>query len=79
MGLDSIWDDEGNFLTKKSKGFRAKSTGCSCCSSELTTENEVKKEAILSLGMIIRASDYFKWDWKRIMNEGKKESKRNVV
>lgn len=72
MTFDSIWDEEGNWLTKSSKGFRARSTGCSCCSSELTTEAEVKKEVIDTLTFILRGADYFKWDVQKLLREAKK-------
>jgi len=66
MGLDSIWDEEGDYLNKRSKGFFARSTGCSCCSIDLTTEEEVKKEAVSSLSYMIRAVRFFKWDIEEI-------------
>ena len=79
MGLDSIWDEEGEWLTSKSKGFKARSTGCDCCSSELTTPDEVKKEAIDSLRWIWLASTYFKWNLKKMLSEAKKLHKLNKV
>ena len=72
MGLDSIWDDEGQYLKKNSKGFSARSTGCSCCSTTLDTEKEVRKEAIDSLHYILRATRYFKWDIDKLLKEAKK-------
>ena len=73
MGLDSIWDEEGNWLTNKSNGFSARSTGCSCCSVKLETEKEVRKEAIDSLHWILRASRYFKWDIDSLLKKAKTE------
>lgn len=75
MGLDSIWDEDGEYLTKKSKGFSARSTGCSCCSSELFTEESVRKEVIKSLQDIFRAVRFFKWDIDILWKEAKKEVK----
>jgi len=60
MGLDSIWTKDGEYLTNRKEGFSARSTGCSCCSVELITEEDVKSEAIDSLSVIIRAKRYFK-------------------
>lgn len=77
MGLDSIWDEEGNYLTKESKGFRARSTGCSCCSCELETEEKVRKEAVDSLSFILIAADFFKWDMSEIITEARNEVKPN--
>ena len=76
MGLDSIWNAEGEYLTKKSKDFKARSTGCSCCSASLTTESDVKKEAIDSLTFIIKASNYFKWSLSEILKEAEKKEKQ---
>jgi len=75
MGLDSIWDAEGEYLTKKSKGFKASSTGCDCCSVKLTTEEEVRKEAIDSLHYILRATDFFKWNIQDLLKDARKEVK----
>ena len=70
MVLDSIWDGKGEWLTKESKTFRARSSGCSCCSMELTTEKEVRKETISSLHWVLRASRHFKWDIQKLLEEG---------
>ena len=72
MGLDSIWDENGNCLTKKSKGFTARSTGCSCCSYGLCDEKDVREEALNSLHYILRASRYFKWDIRKLIKEANK-------
>lgn len=77
MGLDSIWTEEGDYLTKKSQKFKARSTGCSCCSCELHTEKEVRKEAIDSLSMITRASRYFGWDLDELIKEAKKKMRKD--
>jgi hypothetical protein len=77
MGLDSIWGEDGNYLTQKSKGFSARCTGCGCCSHELESEKDVKEEAINSLEQVIRASKYFKWNIAELVKEaGKIEAKR---
>jgi hypothetical protein len=67
MGLASIWDEKGDYLTENSKGFSARTVGCGCCSVELTTELEVKKEALDSLGYILLACRFFKWDIKDLI------------
>jgi len=72
MGLDSIWDLDGNWLTKRSRGFRARSTGCSCCSTELDTEGKVKEEAIDSLRWVLKARDYFNWDFGKMVTKARK-------
>lgn len=77
MGLDSIWGNDGEYLTKKSKCFSARSTGCSCCSTQLTTEKEVRKEVVDSLSYILRASDFFKWNIKDLLKEARKKIVRN--
>lgn len=73
MGLDSIWDDRGEYLVKESKGFDARSTGCSCCSHKLNTEKDVRKEAIESLSYILRATDYFGWDIQELKNQAREQ------
>lgn len=77
MGLASIWDDQGNYLKSKprSTGFRARSTGCSCCSSELETEDEVKREAINSLAEILVAKEFFRWSLPKLMEAAKDTEK----
>jgi hypothetical protein len=78
LGLDEIWSKESNWLTEKSKvkdGFKARSTGCGCCSTELETEEEVKKEAIDSLSMIIRAQRFFKWNMNELLKLGEEKMK----
>jgi len=75
MGLGSIWDHTGNYLTKRSRGFRARSTGCSCCSTELTTEAEVRKEAMDSLYWVMKAANYFGWDIKKMISQSKQRRK----
>lgn len=77
MGLDSIWNDEGEYLNLKprSKGFRARSTGCSCCSIELDTEAEVKREAIDSLMNVLLATQYFKWNFAELIKVARKLDK----
>lgn len=78
MGLDSIWNEEGDCLVKKTEGFKARSTGCSCCSSELATESEVRKEAIQSLMYILRAAWFFNWDFVELVKEAKAEWRKLV-
>lgn len=69
MGLDSIWDEDGEWLTSDSKGFKARSTGCSCCSIELSNEQEVREECVKSLSWILRAGYYFNWDFEDLMKD----------
>lgn len=78
MGLDSIWDEEGNYLTMKSKGFRARSTGCSCCSTQLETEEEIRKEAENSLIQIIISARFFKWDWENFFKKAKTKAYKEM-
>lgn len=72
MGIASIWDKNGNWLRMNSKGFSCRSTGCSCCSVELETEAEVKREAIDSLRWVWLASRYFKWDFEDLLKQAEK-------
>ena len=72
MGFDSIWTKEGEWLKPGSKDFRARSTGCSCCSIELETEEAVKKEVLDTLANIVRAADYFEWAYLDLIDEAKK-------
>lgn len=78
MGLEHIWDDEGNYLKKNSKGFRTRSTGCSCCSYDLTTKEEVEKEAIDSLMNVLIASDYFKFNFVNLISEARRKAKKEM-
>lgn len=75
MGLHSIWNQDGDFLKKNSKGFSARSTGCSCCSTQLETEEEVKKEAVESLMYIMKACVYFDWDLGELAKLAAKQDK----
>ena len=76
MVLNSIYDENGNYLTNKSKGFHARSCGCSCCSTDLHSEQDVKKEAIESLKVVLTASKFFKWDVQKLINRAKKKGER---
>jgi len=76
MGLDSIWDGDGEYLSKSSKSFRARSTGCDCCSVELDTPEEVRKEALDSLEYIVVACEFFGWDIDRLINKARREYKK---
>ena len=78
MGLDSIWDNEGNYLTKKSKGFSARSTGCSCCSSTLDTKEEVRKEMLDSLKYVVRGCNYFRWKVDDLVKEANKINNKEL-
>jgi hypothetical protein len=75
MGLESLWNEEGEYLTKRSEKFRTRSTGCSCCSVQLDTEAEVRKEAIDSLSNVLLAQKYFNWDLDKLIREAKKDEK----
>lgn len=75
MGLDSIWNSEGDYLTKRTDKFEARSTGCSCCSMELDTESEVREHTIESLVEILTASKYFGWNFTKMIQEAKKNEK----
>lgn len=75
MGLDSIWNYEGNYLTSRKEKFDARSTGCSCCSVTLDTEKEVRKEAIESLVEILLAAKYFGWSLKGMITEASQDEK----
>lgn len=72
MGLDSIWNEEGNSLRNRKEGFKARSTGCACCSANLDTEKDVKEEALWSLMWVMRAAYYFKWDQSTLEADAKK-------
>ena len=76
MGFKSIWDEDGNYLTKKSKGFRARSTGCDCCSVELTTKEEVEKEIIESFENILFAVDYFDFSIQELIKKAKEQKRK---
>ena len=62
MGIDNFWAEWENYRDLKRKGFSSRTTGCSCCSNELTDRKEIRKEAINSLYEVIKACEYFKWD-----------------
>lgn len=78
MVLDSIWDEDCNYLKRRSKGFKARSSGCSCCSIDLSNEEEVRKEVIKSLVEVILARDYFRWDFTKLVKEARKDKKIRI-
>ena len=75
MSLDSIWDDEGNYLNKKSKHWKARTTGCSCCSADIDSDEELKKNALDSLIEVIIAQEVLKQDILGWIKEAKKSEK----
>jgi hypothetical protein len=76
MGIDSIWTSEGNYLTDRKHRFKARSTGCDCCSIDLLTKEEVKKEVIDSLATVLRAHYYFRFSWFSLIKEAKEKIKK---
>ena len=50
-------------------GFTSRSDGCSCCSADCQTEDEVKKEAIESLKVVKKAAAHFNWNVEEMLKE----------
>jgi hypothetical protein len=73
--MDSIWDNEGNYLNKNSKGWKARTTGCDCCSTDITELKDLKGCVISNFVEILIAQEYLKWDLKDLINKAKKRKK----
>ncbi|MFA5132797.1 MAG: hypothetical protein WC444_05750 [Candidatus Paceibacterota bacterium] len=56
----SFWSNKDNKIDEE--GFSARSTGCGCCSHELTTQKEVEEAVVQSLVQILAAFEYFNFD-----------------
>jgi hypothetical protein len=70
MGLNSFWSDKDN-NTKTDVGFSSRSTGCDCCSNQLDTKEEVRKEVVDSLIEILAAKEYFKFGFVGLIRDAK--------
>jgi len=81
MGLDNFYSDKDNGGGRTQLGYSSRSTGCSCCSCGLKSEDEVRKAAIDSLVQILKATEFFKFenlvsDARKKLHEEREEFKK---